>query len=198
MNKPFVFLDAGHGINTAGKRSPIFNNNKDYMAEFEFNIAVTFILYKLLRDNNIKVEFSTDNIFDTDLNIRIGYINMQNRIYSPTYTPILISIHANAFGDGKTFNTATGIETLYNPNKPYDEKLATFIHTEVTNSLFQMQNRGLKSRSGLALLKKVNMPACMVECGFMTNKDDLTKLLSYEYKLDLAHAIYNGIIKYYE
>lgn len=198
MNKPLIFLDAGHGINTAGKRSPIFTKNNDYVAEYELNIPIVLMLYKLLRDNNYDVDFSTTDIMDTDLINRYDYMYKKALANIIKYNPILISIHSNAFGDGKLFNDAYGIETLYNPNKPYDEKLANIVHTEVIKNIENAKNRGLKKRSNLKLLKIPNIPSCMIEIGFMTNKYDLNKLLSYEYKLDLAHAIFNGIVKYYE
>lgn len=198
MNKPYIFLDAGHGINTSGKRSPFINKRKDYMIEYKFNLSVIIILYTILRDNNYKVDFSSNNIYDIDLKDRIKLVNNNALLNKSSHKPILISIHANAFGDGKSFNDASGIEILCNPNKSEDVKLANILFTEITNNIFKMKNRGIKSRSNLALLNNLNIPACIVEGGFMTNENDLNMLTNYEYQLDLAHALYNGIIKYYE
>lgn len=197
MNKPYVFLDAGHGIDTPGKRSPIFNTLKDYISEFEFNVSVILILYKLLRNNNIDVGFSTNSLLDIDLKDRIFNVNKETVFRKSSHKPILVSIHANALGDGKTFNVANGIEILYNPNKADNLKLAQCMHDE-TRMIVDMSPRGLKSRSNLALLKNTNLPSCIIEGGFMTNKYDLDLLMSYNYKLELAHAIFNGIEKYYK
>lgn len=197
MNHKYVILDAGHGINTAGKRSPFFNDKKDYMLEFEFNLSVIIMLYKLLVDKNIKVDFTSTSIMDIDLKDRIFNVNNIVNRYKGTHNPILISIHANAFGDGKTFNEADGIEILYNPNKADNLKLAQCMHDE-TKMIVDMSPRGLKPRSNLALLKNTNLPSCIIEGGFMTNKYDLNFLMDYNYKSELARAIFNGIEKYYK
>lgn len=197
MNLPYVFLDAGHGINTAGKRSPRFGDKKDYMLEYEFNISLCIMLYKLLRDNKIDAQFSSNDLTDLPLKDRINHINKENKINMIKYKSIMVSIHANAFGDGKTFNEADGIEILYNPNNVEDLRLSNTIHKEML-IIPNLKSRGLKHRSNLALLNSLTIPATLIECGFMTNKKDLEKLLSYEYKLNLAHAIVNGIKNYYE
>jgi N-acetylmuramoyl-L-alanine amidase len=197
MNLPYVFLDAGHGINTAGNRSPRFGDKKDYMLEYEFNISLCIMLYKLLKDNKIDVQFSSNDLTDLPLKERISYIEKTNKANIVKYDSIMISIHTNAHGDGKTFNEADGIEILYNPNNAKDLKLSNTIHKEFL-VIPNLKSRGLKYRSNLALLNSLTIPATLIECGFMTNKKDLEKLLSYEYKLNLAHAIVNGIKNYYE
>lgn len=198
MNLKYVIIDAGHGIDTPGKRTPIINNNKDYILEFEFNISLSIILYKLLKNNNIKVDFSFNSIYDSDLSNRIFNINKNLLLTKRSYKPILVSFHTNAFGDGKSFNNARGVEILYNPNNLDGLRLSEFIHKELVNSIPNLIDRGLKNRSNLALLNKSNLPSCIIECGFMTNKEDVELLTNYNYKLNLVHAIYNGIIKYYE
>lgn len=198
MNLKYVIIDAGHGIDTPGKRTPLINNNKDYIIEFEFNISLSIMLYKLLKDSNIKVDFSFNSLYDSNLSDRIFNINKNLLLNKHSHKPILVSFHTNAFGDGKSFNNVRGIEILYNPDKSEGLKLSEFIHKEFISNIPNLIDRGLKNRSNLALLNKLDLPACIIECGFMTNKEDIELLTNYNYKLTLVHAIYKAIIKYYE
>ncbi len=100
-----------------------------------------------------------------------------------------ISLHTNASDN----SSATGVEAYayarntrgYNLGEDIVENLA-----EATG----LRNRGIKVRSGLYVLKNTNMPAVLVEMGFITNPRDAA-LMNNNPEL-FARGIYNGIVEY--
>lgn len=100
-----------------------------------------------------------------------------------------ISLHTNASDN----SSATGVEAYayarntrgYNLGEDIVENLA-----EATG----LRNRGIKVRPGLYVLKNTNMPAVLVEMGFITNPRDAA-LMNNNPEL-FARGIYNGIVEY--
>ena len=100
-----------------------------------------------------------------------------------------ISLHTNA----SDISSATGVEAYayarntrgYNLGEDIVENLA-----EATG----LRNRGIKVRPGLYVLKNTNMPAVLVEMGFITNPRDAA-LMNNNPEL-FARGIYNGIVEY--
>jgi N-acetylmuramoyl-L-alanine amidase len=182
-----IMLDAGHGINTAGKRTP------EGMREFEFNSAVAEIAKRLLLEYE-----STQVIFAHDPTGKVD-IPLADRVAKALKEKVsaVVSIHANAFGD--TWNDANGIETFISEDRmPFTElKLASCIQNHLIRETGR-RNRGVK-RGNLYMTKVSNMiPSVLVECGFMTNKEEAALLKSADYREKCAIAIVNGLVEQFE
>ncbi|MTD31663.1 N-acetylmuramoyl-L-alanine amidase [Planomicrobium sp. YIM 101495] len=176
-----IILDAGHGPETAGKRSP-----DGRLREFHFNAAVAEETKKrLVLDGHIVI-FAHQADRDVPLSERI---HLANRLGADLY----ISVHANAFGNG--FNSANGIET-YHFVKPLaaSKRLAASIHQSLALAT-GLRDRGVKA-ADFAVLRNTRMPAVLVECGFMTNRTDLEALQSDAYRKRCARAIAFGVGHY--
>lgn len=180
-----VILDAGHGKKTPGKETP------DGMKEFEFNVVVTEIARKLLLQyQNVQVEFSHDpsgNI-DIDRMKRVKHANEWG-------ADVFVSVHANAFGAGG-WNSADGIETYIDPSKP---KEALALATKVQRNLVRVtgrDNRGVKTAK-FDVVHFTKMTAILVECGFMTNKEEAALLKTQAYREKCAQAIVDGLVEQY-
>ena len=104
---------------------------------------------------------------------------------------VFISLHNNAAENPR----ATGNEALvYGPGATVARGLATDILEQLTLTS-GLRNRGIVYRPGLYVLKETEMPAVLVEMGFITNPYDAS-LLSESPEL-FARGIYRGILKYY-
>ena len=179
-----IFIDAGHGKDTYGKRAP-----DDSMREFEFNSAVANYVkeyFKVYPDADIM--FSHSFTTDVPLQDRTNYANKEK-------AALFISIHANAYGDG--WNDVRGIETYIYTNKPPEAvQLASYVQNELIRETSQ-KNRGVKT-ANFHVLRETNMTAILIECGFMTNKEDLILLKSDAYRRKCALAIVNSIASYFK
>ena len=104
---------------------------------------------------------------------------------------IFLSLHNNAAAN----TNATGNEALvYGPGATVANDLAAEILEQLTLTT-GLRNRGIVYRPGLYVLKETNMPAVLVEMGFITNPYD-AELLAYSPYL-FATGIYRGILAYY-
>lgn len=199
MNK-LVILDAGHGINTPGKRSPLFGSPRVPVLEWQLNIAIVTALYKVLHLKGIAVEFSSTDIIDKSLKDRMATVNKIIKANNNSKI-LLVSIHCNAFGDGEQFTYPEGIEFLYSTKTIQNERLARHIsacfdgvYLDAPNTY---KNRGLRERNGLYLLNSSSVPTVMIEAGFMTCRMELERLLNYKFQVYLADKITEGILSYY-
>ena len=183
-----VAADAGHHFTTAGKRSPLLANGKP-MHEFDFNVDVAKRMEKLLlKTGHFSVVRTYDETKDASLYNRVKIANDAN-------ADIFVSIHANAYGPGG-WNNVTGIETFNCTGSKLGPVLAKLIQKELIEAT-GMVSRGVKE-SSFYVIRKTKMPAVLSENGFMTNKEDVKKLLSsaYRQKIAMAHAV--AICKYFK
>lgn len=182
-NRMKIMLDAGHGYNTPGKRSP------DGMREYEFNRVVASYTKELLEElNDVTVYFSHSDTKDVSLQERTTKANRLN-------VDCFISIHANAYGTD--WNNVRGIETYVYKTKP---KEALELAERVQKNLIIMTgatNRGVKG-ANFHVLRATKMTAILVECGFMTNKEELSLLRSDLYRKTCAAAISKGVQEQYK
>ncbi len=104
---------------------------------------------------------------------------------------IFLSLHTNA----SLNENATGSEALiYSRSSPVALGLGEDILDELT-LVTGLRNRGVIERPGLYVLRRTDMPAILVEMGFITNPYD-AELMAYSPEL-FARGIYRGIMKYY-
>lgn len=172
-------LDAGHGYNTPGKRSP------DGMREYEFNRAVANYAKQLLENyKNVTVYLSHSDQRDISLKARTDKANSLN-------VDIFVSIHANAFGGGD-WNNVSGIETYVYPTRPpVAFQLAQKIQRNLVIST-GLENRGVKT-ADFHVLRETEMDAVLVESGFMTNRNDIKLLRSETYRRTVAEGIVKAL-----
>lgn len=178
-----IMIDAGHGANTAGKRTP-----DGSLREFEFNSIVAELVNDRLKNyQGVETRFAHATLRDVPLRERVNAaINFRADLY--------VSIHANAYGEG--WNDASGIETYVAPSRP---KEATALAYKVQQRLVQYtarKDRGVKTNN-FYVLTETPMTAILVECGFMTNKAEATLLKTDAYRRLCADAIVSGIVAIY-
>ena len=102
---------------------------------------------------------------------------------------IFLSIHCNSAGS----TSAQGTETLVHNLGGRAERLADCIQRQIVDSLGTV-DRGLKERPGLTVLRATDMPAVLVELGFISNEGD--EALLRDRQDDFARAIARGVTDY--
>ena len=188
-----VAIDAGHGSNTAGKRHP-----DDYREHYS-NTYMAFYLEQILSKNGIqtlKVSWN-DSIATDDADVALATRQSQIKNWG---ADISVSIHANAYGDGKSYNSANGVETLYHSIAAYagdSKNLAQKIQNQLIKGTKQT-NRGVKT-SSLAMCNCNAMEtkaSVLVETAFMTNNTESDLLKSDAFCRECAREIAQGIFDY--
>jgi N-acetylmuramoyl-L-alanine amidase len=174
-----IMLDAGHGYNTPGKRSP------DGMREYEFTRAVALYARSLFQNyQNTTVYFAHSDDRDVPLQERTNKANSLN-------VDVFVSIHANAFGSGG-WTSPSGIETYVYTSRP---PIATQLAQKIQRNLIAetgLPDRGVKT-ANFHVLRETRMDAVLIECGFMTSQNDIKLLRSEAYRRTVAEAIVNAV-----
>ena len=219
MSRYTWLLDPGHGgfidgvYQTAGKRSPEFpDGSRLYEGEFNRDVVARIMdlssgrwgakgeLKEPLKRKKGYSRYAIDaiNLVDTeeDIPLRVR-VNEANRIHAEKKNCIYVSVHANAFGNGKEFNKAKGICTFYYYKSLKGEVLAESLQRWLAD-LTPFRDRGFRANDTWAnfyVLRKTHMPAVLSENGFMTNFDDAINLMDPNVRQDIANAHYNMMLE---
>lgn len=177
-----IVLDAGHGGSDSGAPGTMGIHEKHV------------VLPVALKVGNILVKNGVETIYtrktDTYLTLQ-ERCNISNSV-RPNY---FLSIHANAYiSEDPDAPRPQGIETWYFAGSSDGQKLAQVIQNEIIKETGKV-NRGIKTTSGLYVLKNTNAPAILTELGFMTNIEEERLLITDAYQNKLAKAISTGILK---
>ncbi|MCT4509396.1 MAG: N-acetylmuramoyl-L-alanine amidase family protein [Tepidibacter sp.] len=185
--KYLIAIDAGHGGRDPGAVSPI-----DKTKEKDLTLQISKMLNeKLIQNGYDTIMTRTDDTYP-ELKERTEMANDKD-------ADLFISIHINAVDKADIH----GIQTLYYPNDGEyangrdNETLASIIHEEIKNQTGAVDRKIVK-RPNLIVIKYTQMPAVLLEYGFLTNPNELNQLHSKEYQEKLVEGTYKGIQKYFE
>lgn len=175
-----VYLDPGHGGSDPGASG-------NGIIEKELNLKFALGVRDRLQSMGIIVKMSRD----TDKFVSLEDIAAGANAAMPD---VFVSIHQNSF----TQPTAYGIETYYWEKGSTDNKLAISLQNNIIKNTGGY-NRGVKYdevKYPFYVIKNTNMPAALVECGFITNPDEASKLKTSDYQNKIMDGITNGITDY--
>jgi len=161
------------------------------MREWSFNSVVASRIV-----NELKGYIGVDTIRVDDMTGAVD-VSLQDRTDKANKwgADAYISIHANAYGTGG-WNNTSGIETFTYPTASRESfVLAKLVQDELVKAT-KRNDRGIKT-ANFAVLRETSMPAILVECGFMTNKEEATLLKSDSYRKTCASAIVKGLADMY-
>lgn len=194
-----IILDAGHG----GIDSGTLNDDKTIL-EKDINLAITHKIRELLESSGAHVILTREDdsslyVEDGKKTIRQKYNeNLKNRkkIIEESNADMFISIHMNALV-GKGASKYYGAQTFYPAGKEDSIKLSKYIQQELKRIVDKTNNREVKPRDDLYLLKDNNIPSVLIECGFLSNDKEAKLLTDEKYQEKIAWSIYAGIQNYF-
>ncbi|BCL36828.1 N-acetylmuramoyl-L-alanine amidase [Nostoc sp. MS1] len=171
-----VLIDPGHGGKDSGAIGIGGVREKDIILPISEKIA------QVLQQNGVQVVLTRNADYFVTLP---GRVQMAERIGADVF----VSIHANSAGAGRP--EVSGLETYY-----YDNGLglARIVHNNILQSV-NVRDRGVR-RARFYVLRKSSMPSILVETGYLTGRDDVSKLQSAAYQRQMAEAIARGILQY--
>lgn len=189
-----VIVDAGHGGDDGGAIGI------DGTVEKDINLDIALKLEKILKFYGFNVimtrtqdVMTCDDGLDSLRKRKISDIHNRFELMRKNPDAIFISVHQNKFED----SSQHGTQVFYSGNDERSKELAEAIQTAVTLTLQQKNDRVVKkSGSGIYLLYHAKIPAVLVECGFISNSDEVKKLKDESYRMKLAILIADGLLKY--
>lgn len=185
--KKTVIIDPGHGgidVGTVGIDGSLEKNiNLSISLDLYDYLMVSGINTVLTRDGDYEVYRAGEKRTKSDLYNRMDFINS-------VPDSILISIHQNHFENEAEWGT----QVWFSPNDEISPTLADKILRSVKKNIQPENKRENKvSDNSYYILYKAQKPSVMVECGFVSNKNENNKLQDKEYQKDMAYSILAGI-----
>lgn len=185
--KKTVIIDPGHGgidVGTVGIDGSLEKNiNLSISLDLYDYLMVSGINTVLTRDGDYEVYKAGEKRTKSDLYNRMDFINS-------VPNSILISIHQNHFENEAEWGT----QVWFSPNDEISPTLADKILRSVKKNIQPENKRENKvSDNSYYILYKAQKPSVMVECGFVSNKNENNKLQDKEYQKDMAYSILAGI-----
>ncbi len=191
-----VILDAGHGGEDGGAVGVTG------LVEKDLNLDLAKRLCALLEADGVRVIMTrTEDVLLYDRGVdyegrkKVLDLAARQAIGDANPDALFVSLHANTFPQ----DVYHGLQVWYSPNHPGSMTLAESIRGEVVGTLQPDNHRQSKAAgSNIFLLDRLQQPAVLVECGFLSNPAECRSLEDEEYRQQLALALYKGIAAYYE
>ncbi|MBO5019230.1 MAG: N-acetylmuramoyl-L-alanine amidase [Clostridia bacterium] len=173
----------------------------DGTVEKDINLEICLSLQNMLQQNGFEVimtrtdDTATDSNDNekipsrkkSDLKNRLALMNKYN-------DAVFVSVHLNKF----TTTAAFGSQVFYSGRDEKSKQLADKIQGSIVR-LLQPENTRVnkKATSSTYLLYNATVPAVLVECGFLSNSSELTKLKNPKYQRQMAFSIFCGITEFF-
>ena len=170
------------------------------ISEAEINLKIALKLQNLLEQSGATVILTRSDengIYDIDKTTlkqkKVSDIRNRVKIRNSSSADIFVSIHLNKIPQEQY----SGWQTFYKKDNEQGEKLATAIQESLKEAVQKENNRVPMKIDNVYIVKNVEIPLTIVECGFLSNKEEENKLQEDDYQNRLASGIYNGINDYF-
>ena len=182
-----VVIDAGHGGKDRG------TSGVDGSAEKDINLKIALSLRDYLMVSGINTVCVREGDYEiypvgsdrnkSDLYNRLDFINSVDNA-------VMISIHQNHFSDEREH----GAQIWYSANTAESKIYSDLILNSIKEFL-QPDNKRINKRSDSSyyILYKASVPSLMLECGFMSNREENEQLKNKEYQNNIAFCVLTGI-----
>ena len=187
-----IILDAGHGGEDGGASS------QSGLLEKDLNLSLALTMRDILVANGFDVVLTRDTdtlLYDRNANYQgqKKRLDMAARLKIAEDSPnaVFVSIHMNTY----PHPSCQGVQVWYSENNDASLALAKSIQA-TTQELLQPQNDRTIKRSGssIYLLHKLECPAVLVECGFLSSPEEAALLADENYRQQLALTLCMGIL----
>ncbi len=187
-----VVIDAGHGGEDGGTVGTSGSLEKD------INLAIASSVKRLFDLTDINVVMTRDEdklLYGEGQENRKKYYDVRNRVelVSKISNPVFVSIHQNSFPISKY----SGLQVYYSPNNGESRTLAKRIQDFTSNYLQKENTRSIKEAGrNIYVLKALNCPSVLVECGFLSNYGEEQLLMDEKYQNKVAFVIFSAVVDY--
>ena len=191
-----ILIDPGHGIDTPGKRSP-----DGLFREYLWNRQVADLILEGLVSAGVDASLVVTETNDVTLRNRVNRVNtICNRVGASNV--LLVSVHANAAGNGSAWMNARGWSCYTSKGKTKSDQVAECLY-----DAFEAEFQDRKIRKDMSdgdrdweenfyVLEKSKCPAVLLENFYYDNREECAWMLQEETKKRIASAAVKGIIKY--
>ena len=191
-----ILIDPGHGIDTPGKRSP-----DGLFLEYLWNRQVADLILEGLLSAGVDASLVVTETNDVSLRNRVNRVNtICNRVGASNV--LLVSVHANAAGNGSAWMNASGWSCYTSKGKTRSDQVAECLYDAFEAEFPERKIRKDMSdgdrdwEENFYVLQKSKCPAVLLENFYYDNREECAWMLQEETKKRIASAAVKGIIKY--
>ena len=168
--------------------------------EAETNLKIALKVQSLLEQSGSTVILTRSDenaIYDLDKTTlrekKISDIHNRVKIGNESSADIFVSIHLNKIPEEQYW----GWQCFYKANDEKSTNLAKSLQENLNEAIQRDNKRVAMKLDTVYIMKHVEIPISIVECGFLSNLEEEKQLLTDEYQDKLAWGIYNGIMDYF-
>lgn len=184
-----VVIDAGHGGNDPGK---VGINDA---LEKDINLQIAMQLKMFLEADDVEVVMTREvdkGLYDEDAsNKKVQDMKRRLQVIESADPALVVSIHQNSYHE----EYVKGAQVFYYTTSEKSRALAEILQEQL-KSLDEENKRQAKGNDSYYLLKKTAKPIVIVECGFLSNREEAQQLTDEAYQEKIAFQIHMGIMKY--
>lgn len=192
-----IVIDPGHGGEDGGASASTGLLEKDLNLSVSGSIADMCVLfgvpYKMTRyDDRLLYDMYSER---SDYTGHKKSLDLANRLRftEESGAALFVGIHMNKFTDPKY----SGLQVYYSPNADDSAAIAEVIQNYTKEHLQPENTRSIKAAtSAIYLLRRLTMPAVLVECGFLSNPDEAARLATPAYRSELAGTVFVPLLEY--
>lgn len=197
---PVVVIDPGHGGMDGGASSSAGMSEKD------INLKIALTLRKLLESEGVHVIMTREEdraLYDekNEGSIRSQKtedMKVRKSIIDEADADLAVSIHLNSFTQD---TSVKGAQVFYpqadgDKNAEKSSAAAEIIQKELNNRINKEKNRTELSKNDVYILRDIECPIVIVECGFLSNPQEAELLSKNSYQGKIANALNAGIYSY--
>lgn len=170
------------------------------ITEADINLKIALKVQNLLEQagSTVILTRSDENaIYDLDKKTlrqkKVSDIKNRVEIGNNSEADIFVSIHLNKIPQKQYW----GWQTFYKAKNEESKKLANSLQKGLNETLQKENKREIMSIDNVYIIKHVEIPTAIVECGFLSNEEEKQLLQQDEYQNKLAWGIYIGIMDYF-
>lgn len=182
-----VFIDPGHGGLDPG-------TSNDVVLEKDINLKLSKKLYEKKLSNNVGAYISRTSDYDlSSINSKNHKLeDLKNRVkqVNESQANLLVSIHLNALNN----QSVHGPMVYYRKNDPASQLFAQTMQNKL-NEFSGLEKKCYQEN--YYIFRNTNIPAILIECGFLSNPDEKSKLLTNKYQEEITNVIFNGIKEFW-
>ncbi len=187
-----IVLDAGHGGVDTGANGVVGKYESELCLEITNKVCAFLNMYgnkTVMTRTEDKMLVSKNTSLSRKQSDLAGRVEFANEFENPVF----VSIHMNTY----PLESCKGTQIFYSPNDPQSKVLADIISENIKSTL-QPDNTRVNKEAGsnIYVLHKLDKPAVLIECGFITNYEEASLLNNDEYQNKLAAVIAESIMEY--
>lgn len=183
-----IVIDPGHGGNDPGKVAINSALEKDV------NLAIALKLKKYLEQEDMEVVMTRQEdkglYEETDSNKKVHDMKNRLAIMEGAKPVLVVSVHQNSYPE----ESVSGVQVFYYRDSAEGKRAALLMQEQMIATLQPAKER--EAKENYYILKKTTVPTIIVECGFLSNREEADRLTSEDYQERVAWAIHLGIMRY--